>query len=100
MVDGRKLLEPDFIRRMTTPVGALPDGSDIPFYGYQMWMGHHRGHAFKSMQGLHGQYVIVIPDLDMVVVRTGFFRPKGKIRGIDLDVYHTIDMAMAATKTT
>lgn len=99
MVDGKKVLEPDFIRRMTTPIGALPDGTDIPHYGYQMWMGQHRGHAFKSMQGLHGQYVIVIPDLDMVVVRTGFFRPKGKIRGIDLDVYHTIDMAMAAAKT-
>lgn len=95
-VNGTPLISPDFIRRMTTPVGTLPDGTDIQHYGYQMWMGTHRGHAFKSMQGLHGQYVIAIPDLDLVAVRTGFFRPKEKLRSIDLDVYRTIDMAMAA----
>jgi len=34
-----------------------------------------------------------VPDLDLVAVRTGFFRPKGKVRHVDVDVYHTIDMA-------
>lgn len=96
-VGDRTVLSPDFIRRMTTPIGPLPDGTDIGYYGYQMWMGHHRGHAFKSMQGLHGQYIVLIPDLDLIAVRTGFFRPKGKLRGIDRDVYSTIDMAMAAS---
>ena len=97
-VGGQSLLSADFVRRMTTPVGALPDGSNIEHYGYQMWMGTHKGHAFKSMQGLHGQYVVVVPDLDLVAVRTGFFRPKGKIREIDLDVYSTLDMAMSAAE--
>ena len=46
------------------------------------------------MQGLHGQYVIAVPDLDLVVVRTGFFRPKEKLREIDLDVYSSIDAAI------
>ena len=94
-VGGNEVLEPDFVRRMTSPIGPLPDGTDIQHYGYQMWMGEHQGHAFKSLQGLHGQYVIAVPDLEMVVVRTGFFRPKGKLRGIDLDVYSTIDFAKA-----
>jgi CubicO group peptidase (beta-lactamase class C family) len=95
-VGDRKILEADFVRRMTTPIGALPDGSNIQHYGYQLWMGTHKGYAFKSMQGLHGQYVVVVPDLDLVAVRTGFFRPKAKIREIDLDVYSTLDMAMDA----
>lgn len=93
-VDGHTILTPDFVERMTSPVGPLPDGTDISFYGYQMWMGEHRGHAFKSLQGLHGQYVIAVPDLDLVAVRTGFYRPKGKLREIDLDVYSTIDLAL------
>ena len=94
MVGDRAVLDRDFVRRMTTPVGGLPDGTDIQHYGYQIWMGTHKGHAFKSLQGLHGQYVIAVPDLDLVVVRTGFFRPKEKLREIDLDVYSSIDAAI------
>ena len=93
-VGDRAVLDRDFVRRMTTPVGPLPDGTDIQHYGYQIWMGTHKGHAFKSLQGLHGQYVIAVPDLDLVVVRTGFFRPKEKLREIDLDVYSSIDAAI------
>jgi len=98
VVEGDVLISPDFIQRMTTPVGPLADGTDIQHYGYQMWMGHHKGHAFKSMQGLHGQYVVIVPDLDLVAVRTGFYRPKGKLREIDRDVYHTLDLAISAVE--
>lgn len=97
-VAGTTVLERDFVRRMTTPIGPLPDGTNIQHYGYQMWMGTYNGMAFKSMQGLRGQYVVVVPELDLVAVRTGFFRPKGKLRQIDLDVYRTIDMAKAAAR--
>lgn len=95
-VDGTAVLERDFVQRMTTPIGRLKDGTDIQHYGYQLWMGTHDGMAFKSMQGLHGQYVVIVPELELVAVRTGFYRPKGKLRAIDLDVYRTIDMAKAA----
>ena len=33
-------------------------------------------------------------DLNLVAVRTGFSRPKGKLRNVDLDVYHTVDLAL------
>ena len=95
-VAGNNVLERDFVRRMTSPIGPLTDGSNIQHYGYQIWMGTHEGMAFKSMQGLHGQYVVAVPGLDLVAVRTGFYRPKGKLREIDVDVYSTIDMAKAA----
>ena len=78
---------------LMAPVGPLPDGTDIQHYGYQVWMGTPRGHAFTSMQGLHGQYIVAVPDLDLVAVRTGFDRPKGKLRHIDGDVYNTLNLA-------
>ena len=54
--------------------------------------------AFKSMQGLHGQYVSSIPELELVAVRTGFFRPKGKdAGGLTWTFTSTIDMAKAAS---
>ena len=77
------------------PIGKLEDGSDIQHYGYQVWMGTHKGHRFTSFQGMHGQYIVAVHDLDLVAVRTGFDRPKEKIRHIDADVYSTIDMALA-----
>jgi CubicO group peptidase (beta-lactamase class C family) len=97
-VAGNTVLERDFVRRMTAPIGALSDGTNIQHYGYQLWMGTHDGMAFKSMQGLHGQYVVWVPELELVAVRTGFFRPKDKLRDIDVDVYRTIDMAKAAAR--
>ena len=46
------------------------------------------------MNGLHGQYIVMVHDLDLVVVRTGFSQPRGNRRNLDVDVYHTIDFAM------
>ncbi len=83
-----------FMSDMMSPIGELPDGSSIEHYGYQVWLGTHRGHAFSSMHGLHGQYIVAVHDLDLVVVRTGFSQPKGKRRNLDVDVYYTIDFAL------
>lgn len=93
-VGDKQVLSQDFISRLMSPIGPLSDGSDIQHYGYQVWMGEHNGHRFTHYSGLHGQYIIAVPDLDLVAVRTGFFRPKGKVRHVDVDVYHTIDMAI------
>jgi len=57
-------------------------------------MGQHNGLSFTSYQGLHGQYIISVPELDLVAVRTGFLRPKKKIDQIDIDVHLTIDWAI------
>ena len=93
-VDSTRLIGRDFMADLMSPVGPLPDGTDIQHYGYQVWMGVHKGHAFTSMQGLHGQYIVAVHDLDLVAVRTGFNRPKGTLRNVDIDVYHTIDLAL------
>ena len=98
-VDGVPLIDRTFMADLMAPIGPLPDGTDIQHYGYQVWMGHHRGHAFTAMVGLHGQYVLAVHDLDLVAVRTGFRRPKGKRDHLDLDVYSTIDLAMALAGT-
>ena len=93
-VGTSQILTRDFMADLMSPIGNLSDGSSIQHYGYQIWLGQHRGHAFSSMTGLHGQYIVVVHDLDLVVVRTGFRRPKGKRRNLDVDVYYTIDFAM------
>lgn len=93
-VGDKQVLSQDFIARLMQPIGVIADGSDIQHYGYQVWMGEHKGHRFTHYSGLHGQYIVAVHDLDLVAVRTGFFRPIGKIRHVDRDVYSTIDMAI------
>lgn len=97
-VGDRQLIDRSFMVDLMRPVGPLPDGTDITHYGYQVWMGTHKGHRFVSCIGLHGQYIAVVPDLDLIAVRTGFFRPKGKVNHIDIDAYATLDVAMALTE--
>lgn len=94
-VEGVQLIDRAFMEDLMAPIGPLPDGSDIQHYGYQVWMGAHKGHAFTAYVGLHGQYILAVHDMDLVAVRTGFHRPKGKRDHLDVDVYSTLDMAMA-----
>ena len=94
MVGSTRVVSEDFIRRMTTPIGELSDGTDIQHYGYQTWLGNHRGHAFHAYIGLHGQYIICIPDLNLVYTRLGFERIKKKHMELDVQIFHSIDIAM------
>ena len=49
-------------------LGMDPDGSDwLQGYGYQMWRCRHN--AFRA-DGANGQYIIVLPEKDAVIVTT------------------------------
>jgi CubicO group peptidase (beta-lactamase class C family) len=43
----------------------------VPFYGHSFWLGSVDGVDFQFFNGLKGQYIVVIPSKNMVVVRTG-----------------------------
>jgi hypothetical protein len=45
------------------------------------------------MEGLRGQFVITVPALDLVVVRTGYAKSNGKKRFLPEDIYTVIDIA-------
>ncbi|HEY0029382.1 MAG TPA: serine hydrolase [Bacteroidia bacterium] len=65
-------------------------------YGYAWWLlPEYKGHYIYYARGILGQYVICIPDLDMVVVRLGVKRIKPK-PGEDhpKDLYMYIDEAL------
>ena len=93
--DGRwnnqPLLDKAFVERMRKP--------DLqPFYGHSLWMDWQYKTPFYLLQGHEGQYVIVVPSWDMVVVRTGLHRDKkslGPNGQIPLEVYQFVDQAVA-----
>ena len=92
--DGRwqqqQLLDKAFIERLRRP--------DLqPFYGHSLWMDWQYKTPFYLLQGHEGQYVIVVPSLDMVVVRTGQHRDKktlGPNGQLPLEIYNFVDEAV------
>ena len=86
---GQQLLDKAFIDRMKKP-------DHQPFYGHSLWMDWQYKTPFYLLQGHEGQYVIIVPSLDMVVVRTGQHRnkkDKGPNGELPLEIYQFVDEA-------
>ena len=64
--NGKQLINADYVQKSITP--QFENGQD---YGYGWWLGAHMGKRFYSMRGHNGQYVIVFPEADVIVVRLG-----------------------------
>lgn len=51
-----------------------PSGAESPYYGLHFWRYEHPEHPAIYARGILGQYIIVIPTLNSVIVRTGHER--------------------------
>ena len=71
--EGRQLISSGYLRETFTPASHLTDrsGSNLSYYGFHWWISDYEGMVVYSMRGLKGQFVIVIPDKDIVIVRLG-----------------------------
>ncbi len=67
--NGKQILDAAFVEKCVTP-----RFSDAPMYGYGWWISDHLGKQLYYMQGHLGQYVIVIPEDDLIIVRLGHER--------------------------
>ena len=63
---GEQLLDSAFVAKSITPRFA-----ESPQYGYGFWMQKRNGKSFCMMRGHLGQYVIVEPEDNIIIVRLG-----------------------------
>ena len=64
--NGEKLIDSLFVKKATTK-----RFNESPHYGYGFWLGDYKGMEYFSMRGHLGQYVIVFPKENIMIVRLG-----------------------------
>ena len=69
MWDGTRLLPESWVDYARTPTPRQPGLEDLP-YGAHWWL-DIAGPGSFSANGYQGQYTVVVPDLDLIVVRHG-----------------------------
>ncbi len=88
-INKQKLIDSSFIS-----MSIKPRFNSNPIYGYGFWIGKQNNIDFFSLRGHQGQYVIVIPKEDVIIVRLG----KRKSRGSDLN-NHPSDFNLYITES-
>lgn len=94
--NGEQLIDSAYIKSSVTASGLINPVTQkqIDWYGFQWWLiPEYKGIVAFYMRGILGQYVIVLPQLDMVIVRLGHKRGV-KINNHYSETYALIDEAI------
>jgi CubicO group peptidase (beta-lactamase class C family) len=90
-----QLLSEEYTKALMTPIAGLTDACDAEHYGYQIWLGEtESGRAFSCMEGLRGQMIISVPELDLIVVRMGYSKEEVKKGELPSDIYRVLEMGL------
>ncbi|MFT6166778.1 MAG: CubicO group peptidase (beta-lactamase class C family) [Vicingaceae bacterium] len=67
-----QLIDLEYFVSSVSPVN-LPDefGKEVSYYGYQWWLGEYNDISFHYARGILGQYIVAVPQWDLVFLRLG-----------------------------
>ena len=93
---GKQLVSENWVRQSVKLAGLVDDDGKANLrYGYSWWiLPEYKGHSIFYARGIKGQYIIVIPDQKMVVVRLGQKREVEKRNDHPVDLFDYIDAAL------
>jgi CubicO group peptidase (beta-lactamase class C family) len=95
-VNGEEIIDSTYLAQSFEP-WTIQDGKNsvCDWYGLHWWMGEVDGVKFKSARGMRGQYIVIIPEKNMVVVRIGHQQSKERIGHMPVDMLSYIRMGLA-----
>lgn len=75
MMYGEQIVDSSFIAESIKPLN-IPDsdGKNTSYYGYSWWITEYKGFKVFYMRGILGQYVICVPDKNLIITRLGQYR--------------------------
>jgi CubicO group peptidase (beta-lactamase class C family) len=85
--NGKQILDSTFVATATT---ARFEGEP---YGYGFWISDYLGKHIFVMRGILGQYIICIPEDNLIITRLGHHRSKSIVNSFSSDFYTFIDEA-------
>ena len=93
--NGEQIVPEKYVLKSIEPAPTMDDGSPNHRYGYSwLLIPEYKGHKIFYARGILGQYIIMIPDLKMIIVRLGKMRELTSVNGHPTDLYWYIDAAL------
>jgi CubicO group peptidase (beta-lactamase class C family) len=93
VVNGDTLVPRSYYEKCISPAGYLSDGDHAnERYGYQWWTVKMDDENIFYARGIQGQYIFVLPESNLVIVRLGQSRSSLRTKGHPNDVYKYIQM--------
>lgn len=93
--NGSQLVPEDYVLNSIKPSALSDKGRPNTEYGFQWWIGEYSGHKIFYARGILGQYILVLPDEKMIVVRLGHLRDKdeqGNLRDVPVYIHELSEM--------
>ena len=95
-VNGAIVVDSSYLAQSFEP-WAIQDGNNsiCDWYGLHWWMGEVDGVKFQSARGMRGQYIVVIPEKNTVIVRVGHQQSKERLNHMPVDLFTYIQMGLS-----
>lgn len=91
---SEQIIPADYLQKMLKPVNIQNEkGNLIDYYAWHWWLTQFNGHDVFYARGILGQYIVVIPDLDLVMVRLGHKRDPNVGAEVPIDLIDYLNIA-------
>jgi len=89
--NGKQIVSENYVTQSITPAPLLDGNKQNTSYGYQWWLMNRAGREIFYARGILGQYIVVIPEDEIIFVRLGHERGEKGADGLPHDITLYID---------